>query len=177
MGERLLVVDDDNMNLKMAEFILKTKYPDIFCVNSGFECIQALQDTIYDLVLLDIEMPQMNGIETLTKIRKDEKFRDLPVMFLTASADIKDVVAAKGLNACGYVVKPFLPEMLLDKVAEALAAAKPKKRDYSGEKLCFEMWLFAVKNIAQTYDTTLTIYENLSKDMQAELRREYEASN
>jgi len=119
-NERILIVDDDHMNLKVEEFILKTKYTDIFCVTSGYECIQAIQDTVYDLVLLDIAMPGMNGIETLTKIRMMDNYKNLPVMFLTGSSSVGDVLAAKGLNACGYVVKPFLPEVLLKKVSDVL---------------------------------------------------------
>lgn len=113
---RILIVDDENMNLKMAEFILKTKYKDIILATSGGECLQVLETMPIDLLLLDIEMPDMSGIDTLRKIRENPRFSYLPVMFITASGDVNDVISAKNLNACGYIKKPFLPEILLEKV-------------------------------------------------------------
>ena len=116
----ILVVDDDVMNTKMTEFVLKTKYEDVFCVNNGYDCIQALNDCIYDLILLDIEMPDMSGHDVLKQIRTMERYKNLPVIFLTASADVRDVIAAKSLNASNYIVKPYLPEVLLEKVEAVL---------------------------------------------------------
>ena len=75
--QKILVVDDDDMNLKMAEFILKKDMKDIEVIlaDSGMKCIDLLQREKVDLVLLDFQMPMMNGLKTLEIIRKREDMR------------------------------------------------------------------------------------------------------
>lgn len=121
MAKSILVVDDDPMNLKMAEFVLKQNGFRVFLAKSGMECLDTLRNnrTIYiDLILLDIEMPIMNGIQTFEHIKLD--FFDIPVIFLTASGDKSDVMKALKLGAAGYVKKPFLPQDLLERVTAVL---------------------------------------------------------
>lgn len=120
MGKTILVVDDDPMNLKMAEFILKKASYDVILVASGRECLEKIKEDKVDLVLLDIEMPQMDGIQTLEHIRSEERFAKLPVIFLTASADAEEADKSGALGAAGYLKKPFLPPDLLQCVGEAL---------------------------------------------------------
>ena len=72
MSKRILLVDDDAMNLRMAQVILKKTPYEILSASSGAECLRLLGEQPVDLVLLDIEMPDMNGIETLEKIREAE---------------------------------------------------------------------------------------------------------
>lgn len=118
MVKSILVIDDDSMNLKMAEFILKQKKYRVLLANSGAEGLIMLRRGNIDLVLLDIEMPDMNGIETLENIRKESRFAELPVMFLTASGEPKDVLDAVMLGALDYIKKPFLPQDLLERVGK-----------------------------------------------------------
>lgn len=120
MGKTILVVDDDPMNLKMAEFILKKDAYEVVLADSGLQCLEKIKDSSVDLVLLDIEMPQMDGIQTLEHIRSEERFANLPVIFLTASGDAGDADKAQSLGASGYLKKPFLPPDLLKCVGEAL---------------------------------------------------------
>lgn len=120
MSKTILVVDDDAMNLKMAEFMLKQKGYTIEKATSGEECLEKLQLTTYDLVLLDVEMPGMNGIQTLEKIRETENGKDLLVCFLSADADINTMEAAQRLGAKDYIKKPFLPQDLWDSVEHVL---------------------------------------------------------
>lgn len=117
MSKSILVVDDDPMNLKMAEFILKQNGFRVFLAKSGMECLDIIrnsQTVLIDLILLDIEMPIMNGIQTFEHIKLD--FFDMPVIFLTASGDKNDVMKALKLGAVGYIKKPFLPQDLLERV-------------------------------------------------------------
>lgn len=117
MSKRILVVDDDAMNLRMAEFILKKEGYDVCKVESGMECLLFLKDESVDLILLDIEMPIMSGLKTFEIIKDNEEMQDIPVIFLTASADSDNVMEAIKLGATGYVTKPFLPEELLKRVS------------------------------------------------------------
>ena len=94
-SKTVLVVDDDDMNLKMAELILKKELGvNVILVDSGMKCIDTLQHEIVDLVLLDIQMPVVNGIKTLEMIRRREDLKNITVIFLTASSDKETVIKA-----------------------------------------------------------------------------------
>ena len=109
-NQLILVVDDDPMNLRMAEFILEREGYIVCKVESGMECLNYLKDNKPDLILLDIEMPVMSGIKTLEIIKENSELSEIPVMFLTAAADVGTVVEAKNLGIVDYIKKPFLPE-------------------------------------------------------------------
>jgi len=120
MLKTVWVVDDDEMNLRMAEFILSQEGYEIVKLESGFECLRLLKKKNPDLILLDVQMPLMNGIKTLEAIRADRDTKEIPVLFLTASADTETVVEAGRLGVVDYVVKPFMPQELLKRVEKAL---------------------------------------------------------
>lgn len=121
MTKKILVVDDDMMNLRMAEYILSKEGYEVVKAESGMECLLYLKDNQPDAILLDIEMPIMSGLKTLEVIRENEGMAKIPVIFLTASADIDAVRQAGKLGAVGYVTKPFLPDTLLEKVKNVFA--------------------------------------------------------
>ena len=117
-NKTVLIVDDDAMMLQMAEFILKkdTEYK-ILKANSGMQCLRFLQGgEDIDLILLDIQMPGMDGIKTMELIQKHDYWKKIPVIFLTASSDRDTVLKAGKLGAAGYVKKPFEPSDLLQRV-------------------------------------------------------------
>ncbi len=120
MLKTVWIVDDDVMNLRMAEFILSQEQYEVVKLESGFECLRLLKKKTPDLILLDVQMPLMNGIKTLEAIRADRETKDIPVVFLTASADTETVVEAGRLGVVDYVVKPFMPQDLLKRVEKAL---------------------------------------------------------
>lgn len=116
----ILVVDDDEMNLSIARFILQKENYQVKTAYSGMECLEMLKEEWIDLVLLDVEMPIMNGIKTLEIIREKPEYAGLPVVFLTADATEDTVIAAGKLNATGYVKKPYEPKVLLERVGKIL---------------------------------------------------------
>ena len=120
---RILIVDDDDMNLKMAEFILKKDMKDIevLLADSGMKAIDALQREKVDLVLLDFQMPVMNGLKTLEIIRKREDMKDIKVIFLTAASDRDTVMKAGMMGVADYIKKPFMPKDLIERVSQTLA--------------------------------------------------------
>lgn len=115
MQKRILVVDDDSMNLMRTKMILGKTY-EVVLVRSGIEALNTLKREKMDLVLLDIEMPKMNGIATFERLKEFDK--DTPVIFLTASGLEDDVVSAIKLGAVNYLKKPYEPEELLKRVAQ-----------------------------------------------------------
>ena len=117
MQKRVLVVDDDDMNLARTKIILEKDY-DVLLANSGVRALHILKNQKVDLVLLDIDMPIMNGIETFEHMK--EFAADIPVIFLTASGDVGDVVGALLLGAVNYLKKPCPPQELKKRVAQEL---------------------------------------------------------
>ena len=111
--KRILVVDDDTMNLKRTKMILGKTY-DVEMVESGREALEKMRREDFDLVLLDIAMPEMDGIETFERMKASAY--DVPVIFLTASGYEDDVRKITG--AVNYLKKPFFPQELLKRVAK-----------------------------------------------------------
>lgn len=117
MQRRILVVDDDSMNLVRTKMILG-KYYEVLLAESGIEALDKLKNEKVDLVLLDIEMPKMNGMEVFEHMKKSSI--NIPVIFLTASGDEDDVMSAIKLGAVNYLKKPFMPQELMKRVAQEL---------------------------------------------------------
>ncbi len=118
---RVLVVDDVHMNLKMAELILKKRLScDVVLAESGMMALEILSKQRVDLVLLDVAMPDFDGIETLRVIRQDNRTKDLPVILLTASADPLTVVKGTELHIEDYIRKPFVADDLVTRVGQVL---------------------------------------------------------
>ena len=113
--KRILVVDDDEMNLTRTRIILKKNY-DVLLASSGMEALHILKTRKIDLVLLDIEMPKMNGFVTFQRMK--EFVDEIPVIFLTASGLEGDVVSAIKLGAVNYLKKPYRPQELLKRVSQ-----------------------------------------------------------
>ena len=113
MKKCILVVDDDEMNLTRTKIILGKSY-DVLLANSGIDALVKLKTEKVDMVLLDIDMPEMSGIETFEHM-KDYEVK-VPVIFLTASGLEDDVVSAIKLGAVNYLKKPFRPKELLKRV-------------------------------------------------------------
>ena len=116
MGKTILVVDDDAMNLRMAEVMLKKKGYEVKKANSGQAALALLQEETVDMILLDVEMPGMGGIDTLDAIRAQSECAELPIAFLSASEDMEQAVANGEYAVQGFIKKPFLPQKLYESV-------------------------------------------------------------
>lgn len=121
MNEKILIVDDDVLNLKVAEDVLKDKNYEVLMAETGMECLGILEKQTVDLILLDIEMPGMNGIQTLGEIHKEGMFPDIPVMLLSGTANADYIIKACRLGATGYIKKPLVPQDLLVQVEKAFS--------------------------------------------------------
>lgn len=126
MKKRIMVVDDDRITLQICEYILKKQGYYVVTVESGKRCLEYLRDESnppIDCIILDIEMPLLNGYNTLSSIRQSEKLMKIPVMFLTAAATQDTVKEAIRLGVTSYLKKPFLPDELSERVEQLLSGA------------------------------------------------------
>ncbi|MGN0650769.1 MAG: response regulator [Oscillospiraceae bacterium] len=127
MSKRIMVVDDDAITIKMCDFILKKFEYEVVTMNSGISALEYLRNPAsepVDLIFLDIEMPLLNGFNTLSSIRQSSALKDIPVVFLTATATKETVEEAIKLGVTSYIKKPFKPQELINKAQEILGAAE-----------------------------------------------------
>ena len=113
----ILVVDDNPENLKVVSNILKNKGYKIALALNGKSAFEILAKYPIDLILLDIMMPEMDGYEVCRLMKENEKFRDIPILFLSALNETSDIVKAFSAGAVDYVSKPFQMEELTARVA------------------------------------------------------------
>lgn len=117
--KHILMVDDVATNLKCAAEVLKEQY-EITAVRSGAKALEVLKNTIPDLILLDINMPQMNGFEVFERIKEMPELSEIPVIFLTAETNKE--VEEKGLKmgAADFIRKPFDPADLCGRIEKVI---------------------------------------------------------
>ncbi|MBX3221130.1 MAG: response regulator [Labilithrix sp.] len=125
----ILIVDDEPSNLLALEAILEPLGQRVFRASSGVEALRHALKTEFCVVLLDVQMPEMDGIETAELLRKRPRTRDLPVIFLTAiSKDEGYVTRGYEAGAVDYLFKPYDPDALRTKVATFVELAKKNAR-------------------------------------------------
>ena len=120
--KKILVIDDDEMNLQIAKMVLEKKLAcEVVCASSGIDGLEILRSQRINLALLDIMMPDFDGIETLKEIRGDEQIKHVPVMMLTASGDVDNIHKVSALGVKDYIKKPFMPADLIKRVEKKLS--------------------------------------------------------
>ncbi|MBI4906824.1 MAG: response regulator [Acidobacteria bacterium] len=123
MAMDVLIVDDSAAIRKILHRVLRqTDMPlgEVFEAGDGVEALQALKDHKIGLVLSDINMPNMDGLQLLSKLRQDQAFRDLPVLMITTEGSQHKVMEAVQLGATGYVRKPFTADQIKEKLTGIL---------------------------------------------------------
>jgi len=116
---KIILVDDNMTHLDTGKNILKDLYT-VFPAPSAVKLFEILENVIPDLILLDIEMPEMSGYEVIRKLKANERFAEIPVIFLTAKIDVSSESEGFDLGAADYVVKPFSPPLLLKRIENQL---------------------------------------------------------
>ncbi len=114
-GQTILVIDDSPTNLKIIIEVLRPFY-DVYPVTSGARAFEYLEKKTPGLILLDVEMPEMDGYEVMSRLKGDPRWASVPVIFLTAQNDREKEELALSMGAADYVLKPFVAPILLHKV-------------------------------------------------------------
>jgi len=145
-GSVILLVDDNPQNLQvLGKLLLKEKYEIEFAVN-GEATLEWLKNKHFDLILLDLNMPGMNGFEVCKRIRSDKTMDEVPIIFLSAESERNSILRGFEVGAQDYVTKPFDSRELLARVKTQLdLKSKTKKlekvNEWLGKKI--ENWLKA----------------------------------
>jgi putative two-component system response regulator len=129
---RIMMVDDNEANLAMGKNMLRTFY-DVYPLLSAKKLFELLDKVAPDLILLDIQMPDMSGYDTIRKLKADARFADTPVIFLTAMTDEGSELEGLSLGACDYIYKPFSAALLLKRIENQLTLSDQRQalEDYS----------------------------------------------
>ncbi|WP_338814768.1 response regulator [Bernardetia sp. Wsw4-3y2] len=123
-GKRILIVDDDIRNVFVMTSALENHDADIIEAFNGKEALEVLEEESVDLILMDIMMPIMNGFETIENIRKQEKWKDLPIIAVTAKALEEDRKKCLEVGANDYMTKPVDYTILMKKIKQHLNKQK-----------------------------------------------------
>ena len=122
----ILLVDDNPANLRIGKNVLSEKYH-VATAPSAEKLFSLLENNEPAMILLDIDMPEMNGYEVIEKLKGDQKTQHIPVIFLTARVDYDDELSGLTLGAIDYITKPFQPKLLLKRIEVHLLVEDQKR--------------------------------------------------
>ena len=117
---KILIVDDEPDCISIIQCRLEWCHYDVITANNGKEGLEKASQEKPDLILLDTNMPEMNGYEMLERIKKDSALKDIPVIMVTALCDVKDVDKASSFGISDYVTKPVDFAKLTEKISNIL---------------------------------------------------------
>ncbi len=129
-SESILVVDDEEDILELVQFNLMRSGFRVDCLTSGSEVLPAVRRVHPDLIVLDLMLPGMDGLEICALLKNDPKTKAIPVVMLTAKGSESDIVRGLDMGADDYVTKPFSPKVLLARIKAILrsrSAGKPRE--------------------------------------------------
>ncbi|MCP4752364.1 MAG: response regulator [Proteobacteria bacterium] len=112
---KILIVDDERLNLTMLNELLKVDYK-IFLAKNGQQALERVKNNLPDLILLDIMMPEMDGYETCRRFKENIDTKEIPIVFLSAKTEKKDLVKGFEIGGADYVTKPFNSAELLARI-------------------------------------------------------------
>jgi two-component system alkaline phosphatase synthesis response regulator PhoP len=129
--EKILIVDDEEDILELLKYNLSREGYKVSCAASGEETLRAVRSGIPDLIVLDLMLPGMDGLDVARQLKNDLKTRDIPIVMLTAKGEEADIVTGLELGADDYITKPFSPRVL---VARVKAVLRRKAKEPSDQK-------------------------------------------
>lgn len=119
-GSSVLIVDDNPRNLQLISSLLKNQGYKLYITNSGENALKFLETTLPDLILLDVMMPGMSGYELCRLLKKQERLRNIPVIFLTAKTELEDIIEGFDSGAVDYISKPFRSQEVIARISTHL---------------------------------------------------------
>ena len=135
MNEAVLVVEDERDILNLISYNLRKAGFSVSGVTSGEEALNSMIKEIPDLVVLDLMLPGIDGIEVCKTMRTEEKLREVPVIMLTAKSEETDIVTGLEVGADDYITKPFSPKVLTARIRAALRRVRVEELQRGNDKV------------------------------------------
>lgn len=123
-GKRILLIEDNAVNRRLAQFLLKSKGYEVWEATTASEAFATLKERRPDLILMDIQLPEVDGLTATRHLKADPATQDIPVVAVTSYAMKGDETRALEAGCSGYVTKPIDKTLFLDTVARVLAAKR-----------------------------------------------------
>ena len=121
MAKNILIIDDEELIIKSLKKLLEKNGYSVFIAKNGQDALVMAEEESFDLIVADIRMPGLNGVETIQAIYEDgEKNKKIPVIFITGYADEELKQKAKALKPAAYIFKPFDTAELVDEIRKVL---------------------------------------------------------
>jgi two-component system chemotaxis response regulator CheY len=113
MGKNILIVDDSESIREVVSFTIENEGHNILQGVDGKDAIKHLNGDPLDLIITDLHMPVMDGIEFIKHVRQTEEYKNIPILFLTTESQTAKKMEAKEAGATGWIIKPFVPAKLI----------------------------------------------------------------
>ena len=178
--QSILIVDDVPKNIQLLGSILKEESYELEFATSGKEALEWLDSKQFDLVLLDIMMPEMDGFEVCRRIKENPYTREVSVIFLTAKADFQSIIQGFEVGAVDYITKPYNRKELMIRVKTHLTMQRQRKQ--LEQSTAFEKKVFSIighdlrspmGNIRTYIDAFLIVNPDLNENVLALLKDLY----
>lgn len=128
---RILVVEDEEDILELVSYNLQKEGYQVVCAMTGEEALKSVEIEAPHLILLDLMLPEIDGIEVCRRLKRDVETSEIPIVMLTAKGEESDIIAGLELGADDYITKPFSPRVL---VARVRAVLRRNKRGMASEE-------------------------------------------
>jgi len=128
-NERILVVEDEQDILELVRYNLARENFKVFCASSGEEALKIVASEPLDLIVLDLMLPRMDGLEVTRHLKKNPRTQNIFVVMLTAKGSEADIVTGLELGADDYITKPFSPRVLLARIKAIIRRSREEKSE------------------------------------------------
>jgi len=118
--KRILIIEDEESLLKLETILLTVKGYEVAGALTGTDGLKKLADETFDLILLDIMLPDLDGFEVCSRLKKDPRTANIPVVILTAKKSTDDQKRGNSCGACAYLTKPFKSVMIIEVIEKLL---------------------------------------------------------
>jgi len=120
MEKRILIVDDCDTTRKLLSYIVRERGYKIFSASNGLEVLEVMAGNQVDMLVTDLNMPQMDGLELSRNLRSQDAYKDLPIIMVTTESGEADIKMGMNAGVTTYLTKPFSPQRLLYEIEKLL---------------------------------------------------------
>ncbi|PWC39401.1 two-component system response regulator [Azospirillum sp. TSO35-2] len=160
---RILVVDDEPINLKVMADLLRDSYGLIVAKDGPQALARLAGDPLPDLILLDVMMPGMDGVEVCRRLKDDPRTRDLPVIFITAMGQVHDETRGFEVGAVDYITKPISPPVVLARVRTHVALRDARRALADQNRLLEDRVAERTRDLLRAQDATIRAMASLAE--------------
>lgn len=121
MKKRILIIDDDPFMVRAIEFTLVQRGFDVRSVSNAEDAFNQIESENFDFFLVDLVLPGINGFEFVRRLKKDPRFKNTPVLIITARMDVKDHQSAITAGADDILIKPFELEVMAERIEKLIS--------------------------------------------------------